>query len=60
MLMLVNITIIIFSLVFINLLLLKFSVNKTVKKPRLSKKPVVLKPEVTTKFEEERLAPTGS
>lgn len=58
--MLLKVTIIIFALIALNFLLLKFSVNKTVKISKLSKKPVVLNPETTIKFEDEPLAPTGS
>lgn len=58
--MLMNITIIVFSLVAINFLLLKFSVNKIVKPNHSDKKPLVLHPEITTEFEKDQLAPTGS
>ncbi|APY12542.1 hypothetical protein BWZ22_15530 [Seonamhaeicola sp. S2-3] len=58
--MLLTITLIIFSLVFINFLLLKFSVNKTKKTSRANKKPiVVLNPQISLRSSEE-LAPTGS
>ena len=58
--MLVTITILIAFLVVLNFLLLKFSVNKSVKPSNFNKKPVVLNPEITTEFEAEELAPTGS
>lgn len=58
--MLVNITILIITLVAINFILLKLSVNKSVKHSNLDKNPVVLNPEATTELEEESLAPTGS
>ena len=58
--MLLNITILIITLVAINFILLKLSVNKPVKHSDLNKKPVILCTKVTTEFEEENLAPTGS
>lgn len=57
--MLLTFTISISLLVVINFLLLIFSCNKTEKKIKVDKKPVILRPLVN--FEEEhRLAPTGS
>jgi hypothetical protein len=58
--MLVNITILIVSLVVLNLLLLKFSCNKTVKQQKPSTTPLVLKPQPTIQLATEPLAPTGS
>lgn len=58
--MLLTISICIFSLVVINLLLLKFSCNKTSKINIQEKKPVKLTPKITIEQEPERLAPTGS
>jgi len=58
--MLVNITILIFSLVAFNFLLLKISCNKTLKQQKSTKKPVVLKPKPTIVLEPQKLAPTGS
>ena len=47
-------------LIFINLLLLKFSCNKTVKTTKVNKQPVVLAPYLDMDNTQERLAPTGS
>lgn len=58
--MLFTITMSLTVLVIINLLLLKFSVNKTTKRAKTDKKPVVLKPQITISQNDERLAPTGS
>ena len=58
--MLLKITIVLFSLVIINLLLLKFSCNKTKKTIKNIDKPVVLKQEATIELVSEELAPTGS
>lgn len=59
-LMLLTITFFISFLVLVNLLLLKFSCNKTVKKTKTEKRPVILKPNFTIEQESETLAPTGS
>ncbi|WNH10165.1 hypothetical protein [Thalassobellus suaedae] len=57
--MLLTITISISILVAINFLLLMFSCNKTEKRVKIDRKPVVLRTQLN--FEEEhRLAPTGS
>ncbi|MDG2178746.1 MAG: hypothetical protein P8K68_08175 [Algibacter sp.] len=58
--MLLTITLILFSLVTFNLLLLKFSCNKTVRKTKINKKPVVLRTRITMAQTSEKLAPTGS
>ena len=58
--MLLTITIVILSLVILNLFLLKFSCNKIEKKSSNYKNPVVLKPKITTESDSQRLAPTGS
>ena len=58
--MLLTITISLSILVAVNLLLLKFSVNKTVKPNKVDRKPVVLRPQLTIENETGRLAPTGS
>ena len=58
--MLLTITISLAVLVLVNLLLLKFSSNKSDKTAKLNKKPVVLTPRITIEQESERLAPTGS
>ena len=58
--MLLTITISISFLVLINLLLLKFSCNKTVKKSKAEKQATVLNPYFTREQESETLAPTGS
>ncbi len=60
--MLLTITLILSSLVTLNLLLLKFSCNKTTKHLKSGKKPVVLKPQIhqLEKEKEPQLAPTGS
>lgn len=58
--MLLTITISISVLVFINLLLLKFSCNKTVEKSKSEKQANILKPNFTKEQESETLAPTGS
>lgn len=59
-LMLLTLTFSLAILVAINLLLLKFSCNKTNKVNKVDKKPVVLKPQITLDQEPQRLAPTGS
>lgn len=58
--MLVKITLLIFGLVALNFLLLKFSSNKTIKPVKGNKAPVVLKPQITILEEPQILAPTGS
>jgi hypothetical protein len=58
--MLLTITVSIFALVIINLLLLKFSCNKTSQKTMKIKEPVKLEPKVTIEQDSEKLAPTGS
>ncbi len=57
--MLLTITLIITSLVAINFLLLKFSVNK-VQKSKEDKTIVVLNPDLNSPSETKILAPTGS
>jgi hypothetical protein len=58
--MLFKITFLIIALVVINFLLLKFSCNKTVKRTKVRKMPLVLKARTTIERETETLAPTGS
>jgi hypothetical protein len=58
--MLLTITLIISSLVLLNLLLLKFSSNKIEKSPVQEKRPVILKSETPVKTLPKMLAPTGS
>lgn len=59
--MLLKITLCVLALVAINFLLLMFSCSKTIKtKKTKSKRPVVLKPQLTNVLQEEQLAPTGS
>lgn len=58
--MLLTISICVFFLVIINLLLLKFSCNRTSKINTQEKSPVKLTPKITREQELERLAPTGS
>jgi hypothetical protein len=58
--MLLTITLILSGLVIINLLLLKFSCNKTVKTIKIDKKPVVLRTRITIPTASQTLAPTGS
>lgn len=58
--MLLTITLILSGLVTINLLLLKFSCNKTVKSSKIDKKPVVLRTRITIPNTSQTLAPTGS
>ncbi|MEC3907953.1 hypothetical protein VOI54_13060 [Tamlana sp. 2201CG12-4] len=58
--MLLTITLIISSLVIINLLLLKFSSNKINRTEKQNEKPVVLKPEIPVKTLPKVLAATGS
>ena len=58
--MLLTITLILSGLVITNLLLLKFSCNKTVKSPKNDRKPVVLRTRITIAPTEHVLAATGS
>jgi hypothetical protein len=58
--MLLKITLLLSALVIVNLVLLKFSCNKTSKSKEVNKKPIVLTPQVTIEQEEQELAPTGS
>ena len=58
--MLLTITLIIFSLVVLNLLLLKFSSNKVEKSPIQEKRPVILRTDASVKSLPKMLAPTGS
>ena len=60
MLMLTTITLVLSTLVVINLLLLRFSCNKIIKPVKTSKKPVILRPHITLAETSEMLAPTGS
>lgn len=60
MLMLLTITLILSGLVIINLLLLKFSSNKLIRKPKNDKKPVILRTRITIVPISQTLAPTGS
>lgn len=58
--MLLTITLILSGLVIINLLLLKFSSNKTDRVTKVDKKPVVLRTRITMPSTTQVLAPTGS
>jgi len=58
--MLLTITLILSGLVIINLLLLKFSSNKTDRVTNVDKKPVVLRTRTTMPSTTQVLAPTGS
>ena len=58
--MLLTITLIISGLVTLNLLLLKFSCNKTIKLKKVDKKPVVLNTRIIMPTTSQSLAPTGS
>jgi hypothetical protein len=58
--MLLTITLTISALIFLNLLLLKFSCNKIVKNKNENKQPLVLTPYLELDSDRERLAPTGS
>ncbi len=58
--MLLTITLTLFGLVIINLFLLKFSCNKTVKTNKIDKKPIVLRTRIDITSTQQRLAPTGS
>jgi len=60
MLILLLITLILSGLVTINLLLLKFSSNKTVKSTKFDKKPVVLRTRITMPPTLETFVATGS
>lgn len=58
--MILTITLTFSLLVLVNLCLLKFSCNKTVKKNKVNKQPVILAPYLELDAMHERLAPTGS
>ena len=58
--MLLTITTSIITLLIVNLLVLKFSCNKTVKSTEIVKKPVILRSLSMIESESETLAPTGS
>lgn len=58
--MLLTITLILSGLVTINLLLLKFSCNKTDRASKIDKKPVVLRTRIAMPSTSQTLAPTGS
>lgn len=58
--MLLTITLLVSILIIINLILLKFSVNKIDKTTRKNKQPIVLNPSLTIASKSEKLAPTGS
>lgn len=58
--MLLTITLILSSLVIINLFLLKYSCNKTVNPKKIDKKPIALRTRIVISSTEQRLAPTGS
>jgi hypothetical protein len=58
--MLLTITIIVSCLILLNLILLKFSCNKTVKTEKIDRKPIVLKSNRVLVEMNENLAPTGS
>jgi len=58
--MLLTTTLIITGLLITNLLLLKFSCNKTIKSQKIDKKPVVLRTRITVEPTVQPLAATGS
>ena len=58
--MLLTITLILSGLVTINLLLLKFSCNRTKRVTKIDKKPMVLRTRITMPIASQTLAPTGS
>ncbi|WP_186525845.1 hypothetical protein [Seonamhaeicola sediminis] len=58
--MLLTITFIISVLVLINFILLKFSVNKTKKSPKATRRPIVIHPNTSFASSKKVLAPTGS
>ncbi|MFB9104810.1 hypothetical protein ACFFU1_07860 [Algibacter miyuki] len=58
--MILTITLTFSLLVVFNLLLLKFSCNKTVKHKKVIKKPVILSSYAEVNMTSEHLAPTGS
>ncbi len=58
--MLYTITTIIFVLVLLNFILLKFSCNSTKSNYKKNKKPVIFSKGITSLPETEELAPTGS
>jgi hypothetical protein len=58
--MLLKITLIISVLIIVNLLLLKFSCNRTGKRTKVTKRPIVFTPKITIEQAQQELAPTGS
>jgi len=58
--MLLTITLTFTGLIITNLLLLKFSCNKTIKSQKADKKPVVLRTRITVAQTTQPLAATGS
>lgn len=60
--MILTATLTLFTLVIVNLLLLKFSSNKVIKTKNISQKPVILHPQISysNTIKKENLAPTGS
>ncbi len=58
--MLLTITLILSGLVIINLVLLKFSCNKTIKSTKIDRKPIILKTRIIIPSTAQVLAPTGS
>lgn len=58
--MILTITLVLTTLVIVNLFLLKFSCNKTIKSNKIDKKPVVLRTHIWLDETPQILAPTGS
>lgn len=58
--MLLTITLILTGLVIVNLLLLKFSCNKTKRTSKIDKKPIILRTRIVIPENSQTLAPTGS
>lgn len=58
--MLLTITLILTGLVALNLVLLKFSCNKTIKAKKVDKKPILLRTRIIIPSSDRTLAPTGS
>ena len=58
--MLLTITLILTGLVALNLVLLKFSCNKTIKDKKVDKKPIILRTRIIIPSTDQILAPTGS
>ncbi|MGB5419408.1 hypothetical protein [Algibacter sp.] len=58
--MLLTITLIISGLVTVNLLLLKFSCNKTKKVVKIDRQPIILRTRIEIPSTSQTLAPTGS